>query len=74
MNGEGTALERDSEEGETSSDAPTKVSTSEKAAAFSSAAVTGLGSYAVSGSLVVMGMAGALTMVLLVVVLIASGK
>lgn len=67
-------MERDCEEGETSSDAPTKVSTSEKAAAFSSAAVTGLGSYVVSGSLVVMWLAGVLTVVLLAAVLIVSGR
>lgn len=67
-------MERDNEEEETSSDASTKVSTSEKAAAFSSAAVTGLGSYVISGSLLVTWMASALTLALLAVILIAAGK
>lgn len=71
---ERAALERDGDEEETSSDVPTPVSTSERAAAFSSAAVTGLGSYVTSGSLVVMWMAGVLTLAVLAVVVIVAGR
>ncbi|MGW7282216.1 hypothetical protein ACWGIV_28775 [Streptomyces sp. NPDC054844] len=46
----------------------------EKATAFSSAAVTGLGSYVTSGSIIVTSMAGVLTLILLAVVLAVAGR
>ncbi|MFF0516177.1 hypothetical protein [Streptomyces sp. NPDC004250] len=50
------------------------MSTLEKATAFSSAAVTGLGSYVTSGSMIVTSVAGVLALILLAVVLGVSGR
>lgn len=67
-------MQRESEDQEVPSGSPAKMSTSEKFAAFNSAAVTGLGSYVTSGSYLVMCTAGVLTLILLAVVFVVAGR
>ncbi len=67
-------MERDKEDQDSPTDSPAHMSTLEKATAFSSAAVTGLGSYVTSGSMIVTSVAGVLALILLAVVLGVSGR